>query len=56
MDECVQEEARDSGGHSEQLYCDDDGGVGGAGKITEDRVNARFGSHPSSPPLGFNMA
>ena len=35
-----QEEARDSGGHSEQLYCDDDGGVGGAGKITEDRVNA----------------
>ena len=40
VDECVQEEARDSGGHSEQLYCDDDGGVGGAGKITEDRVNA----------------
>ena len=38
-----QEEARDSGGHSEQLYCDDDGGVGegagGAGKITENRVN-----------------
>ena len=31
VDECVQEEARDS---------DDDGGVGGAGKITEDRVNA----------------
>ena len=31
VDECVQEEARDS---------DDDGGVGGAGKITEDRGNA----------------
>ena len=38
-----QEEARDSGGHSEQLDCDDDGdvgeGAGGAGKITENRVN-----------------
>ena len=31
VDECVQEEARDS---------DDDGGVGGAGKTTEDRGNA----------------
>ena len=45
-----QEEARDGGEHSEQLYCDDDVGVGGAGKITEDRVNPNQGVGGRSVP------
>ena len=50
-----QEEFRDGGEHSEQLYCDDDVGVGGAGKLTEDRVNPNQAGGQICPQVGKTL-